>query len=112
MNAFHTLWRFISAHDSVSTIGKKIANSTVGKTTRRRLCLARRGTLAKGAAGRGGAGHGQRIGASGARLERRNTPECPMPVAGTGHHGASAVHTRPTDRTTLTALMSTTPLQN
>ena len=32
MNGFHAHWRFISAHERASTIGKKIANSTVGKT--------------------------------------------------------------------------------
>jgi hypothetical protein len=33
MHGFQMLWRFISAQESASTIGKKIANSTVGKTT-------------------------------------------------------------------------------
>ena len=32
MNGFHAHWRFMSAHESASTIGKKIANWTVGKT--------------------------------------------------------------------------------
>jgi hypothetical protein len=33
MNGFQMCGRDISAHESASTIGKKIANSTVGKTT-------------------------------------------------------------------------------
>src|SRR3954453_1821134 len=35
MNGFHSCWRGISAHDSASTMGKKIANWTVGKSTLR-----------------------------------------------------------------------------
>src|SRR5436305_1168242 len=42
MNGFHAHWRFISAQDRARTIGKKIANSTVGKTTSRPLRSARR----------------------------------------------------------------------
>ncbi len=34
MNGFHARGRGISAHESASTIGKKIANSIEGKTTR------------------------------------------------------------------------------
>ena len=34
MNGFHTPWRRMSAHESASTIGKKTANWTVGKTMR------------------------------------------------------------------------------
>src|SRR4051794_21498427 len=33
MNGFHSCWRGISAHESASTMGKKIANWTVGKST-------------------------------------------------------------------------------
>src|SRR3954468_9127979 len=33
MNGFQISWRGISAHESASTMGKKIANWTVGKST-------------------------------------------------------------------------------
>ena len=32
MNGFQTFWRFMSAQDRASTIGKKTANWIVGKT--------------------------------------------------------------------------------
>jgi hypothetical protein len=32
MNGFHRRWRGMSAHESASTIGKKIANWMVGKS--------------------------------------------------------------------------------
>ena len=37
MNTFHSAWRVISAHEITSTIGKKIANSTVGKSNGRAM---------------------------------------------------------------------------
>src|SRR4051794_40552127 len=74
MNGFHAHWRFMSAHERASTIGKKIANSTVGKTIRACPGYARGGTLAQGAAGRppvNGERHDPPIGRDGASLEPR-----------------------------------------
>ena len=39
MNGFQTPWRRMSAHESASTIGKKTANWTVGKTMRAPACI-------------------------------------------------------------------------
>jgi hypothetical protein len=44
MHGFQTLWRRMSAHESASTIGKKTANWTVGKT----IGAPGRGTAAAG----------------------------------------------------------------
>jgi hypothetical protein len=49
MNGFHQCCRGISAQESARTIGKKIANSTVGKSTRVRVRIALAAALALGA---------------------------------------------------------------